>query len=88
MKTILFIAVLFITPLVNAEYVQGYTRSNGTYVQGYSRSAPNQFKFDNYSSQGNTNPFTGNRGYQRNEYSNQPSFNKRSSRYNRGGYRR
>lgn len=57
-------------------YVRGYTKSNGTYVHGYHRSSPNQYKYDNYSSQGNTNPYTGQKGYQRNEYSSPPSYNK------------
>ena len=43
----------------NAEYVSGYTRSNGTYVQGYNRSSANYTKSDNYSTQGNVNPYTG-----------------------------
>ena len=50
-------------------YVQGYTKSNGTYVQPHMRSSPNSIKMDNYSSQGNANPYTGQRGYERNELS-------------------
>lgn len=41
------------------EYVNGYTRSNGTYVQGYTRSSPDNTVTNNYSYQGNTNPYTG-----------------------------
>lgn len=40
-------------------YVQGYTTANGTYVQGHYRSAPNQTRIDNYTTQGNVNPYTG-----------------------------
>ena len=43
-------------------YVQGHTRSDGTYVQGHYRSAPNSTKLDNYSTQGNRNPYTNERG--------------------------
>ena len=50
-------------------YVQGYTKSDGTYVQGHYRSSPNQYKFDNYSSQGQTNPYTGQKGTQSHEFS-------------------
>lgn len=57
------------------EYVNGYTRSDGTYVEPHYRSSPNQYRNDNYSSQGNTNPYTGERGSQRNEYSNPPAYN-------------
>lgn len=45
------------------EYVHGYTRSDGTPVQGYYRSDPNGTTSDNYSHEGNTNPYTGQRGY-------------------------
>ena len=44
------------------EYVQGYYRADGTYVQGYYRSAPNNTTLDNYSTKGNTNPYTGQQG--------------------------
>lgn len=57
-------------------YVNGYYRSNGTYVAPHYRSSPNQFKYDNYSSKGNTNPYTGTLGTQRNEFSTPPSYNK------------
>ena len=42
--------------------VHGYHRKNGTFVQPYHRTAPNRTKFDNWSSKGNTNPYTGKRG--------------------------
>ncbi len=45
------------------QYVQGHYRSNGTYVQGYYRSSPNSTRSDNYSTKGNINPYTGQRGY-------------------------
>ena len=43
-------------------YVDGYTRSDGTYVAGHYRSAPNSTKLDNYSTQGNVNPYNGRAG--------------------------
>ena len=46
-------------------YVNGYTRSNGTYVPGHYRSSPNSNQRDNYSTYGNTNPYTGQRGTKR-----------------------
>lgn len=57
------------------QYVHGYTRQNGTYVQPYHRSAPNSNRSDNYSTQGNINPYTGQRGTERNEYGNAPAYN-------------
>lgn len=43
-------------------YHQGYTNRNGTYVQPHYQSAPNNTRADNWSSQGNVNPYTGNAG--------------------------
>lgn len=56
-------------------YVGGYTRQDGTYVQPHHQTAPNQYRYDNYSSQGNVNPYTGQAGTQRNEHSNPPAYN-------------
>lgn len=44
--------------------VKGYTRKDGTYVAPHYRSAPNDSRLDNYSTQGNYNPYTGKRGTQ------------------------
>lgn len=43
-------------------YVNGYYRKDGTYVQPHYRSSPNGSAYDNYSTKGNTNPYTGKRG--------------------------
>lgn len=40
-------------------YVNGYQRANGTYVQPHMRSAPDGNPYNNYSTYGNTNPYTG-----------------------------
>lgn len=42
--------------------VNGYYRKNGTYVAPYFRSDRNSTKFDNYSTKGNINPYTGKKG--------------------------
>ena len=46
--------------------VDGYFKSNGTYVQPHYRSSPNSTKSDNWSTIGNTNPYTGKQGTRRN----------------------
>lgn len=58
------------------QLVHGYYRRNGTYVAPYHRTAPNQYRYDNYSSQGNVNPYTGRAGHQPNEFSTPPVYNK------------
>ena len=40
-------------------YVRGYIRKDGTVVPGHYRSAPNGTNRDNFSTRGNTNPYTG-----------------------------
>ena len=64
-KLFFFIAFLFAAANSFAQtstYVSGYTNSNGTYVQGYYRTTPNTTRNDNYSTVGNTNPYTGSAG--------------------------
>ena len=45
-----------------SHYVQPYVNKNGTYVEGHYQTNPNGTKLDNYSTQGNTNPYTGQAG--------------------------
>ncbi len=45
-----------------ASKVKGYTKKNGTYVAPHYKSTPNKSKFDNYSTKGNVNPYTGKKG--------------------------
>lgn len=63
LKLILIATTLISTTTFADTYVKGYTRSNGTYVQPHYRSDSNGTKSDNWSSSGNTNPYTGQRGY-------------------------
>ena len=60
----------------NTTTVSGYTRSNGTYVSSHIRTMPNSTNWDNFSTKGNSNPFTGSTGYRARDYS--------SSAYNYG----
>lgn len=45
-----------------AQQTQGYIRRDGTYVAPSFRTPSNGTRYDNYSTRGNTNPFTGQRG--------------------------
>ncbi len=64
MKTFITTAVFLSMVTIGFAQVQvdGYTRRDGTYVQPHYRSAPNDTLSDNYSTRGNRNPFTGERG--------------------------
>lgn len=70
MKRILLLVVglLFGLAAIADTYVNGYYRKDGTYVQGYYRTSPNSTTRDNYSSQGNVNPYTGDTGMRPNDY--------------------
>jgi hypothetical protein len=63
MKITVF-AILALSALsVSAQtYVNPYVKKDGTYVEGHYKSSPNSTKMDNYSTQGNSNPFTGQQG--------------------------
>ena len=64
-KTLLIMIATIIasaTPVLADTWVNGYFRSDGSYVQGHYRSSPNSYKSDNYSTWGNTNPYTGEKG--------------------------
>jgi hypothetical protein len=43
-------------------YVNPHVRKDGTYVQGHYQTAPDGNPFNNYSTQGNVNPYTGQQG--------------------------
>lgn len=58
------ILALGLAPAAHAQvYYQGHTNRNGTYVQPHYQTPPNNTTADNYSIQGNTNPYTGRPGY-------------------------
>ncbi len=72
------IGVLLVAPLAYAassHSVKGYTKKDGTYVQPHKQTNPDQLRRNNYSSEGNFNPYTGKQGKQRNEYSSPPKYN-------------
>ena len=65
MKSILFaLAALGLVSAAQADQtVNGYTRRDVTYVAPYHRTTPNSTRLDNYSTQGNVNPYTGQSGH-------------------------
>lgn len=68
MKTLLLLLLPFaMFAQVNPHYtiVHSYHKRDGTAVQSYRRTAPNRNTRDNYSHKGNTNPYTGYKGYKK-----------------------
>jgi opacity protein-like surface antigen len=66
MKKVVAIAVLFVMALSSVcfadTYVRGHVRNDGTYVQDHYRSDRDGDSSNNWSHQGNVNPYTGARG--------------------------
>lgn len=61
-KIALLLLVLSTSAFGSDVWVNGYTRQDGTYVEGHYRTAPDNNAYNNYNSQGNTNPYTGQQG--------------------------
>ncbi len=55
-------------------WVNPYYRSDGTQVQGHYRTRPDSNPYNNYSTYGNTNPYTSQPGYHRPSYDSSGSF--------------
>lgn len=53
---------LFSTQAAADTFTNGYVRRDGTYVQPHYSSPRNNNQFDNYSTRGNVNPYTGQAG--------------------------
>lgn len=58
----LVVASASAAPAFADTYVNGHIRRDGTYVQPHYRTDADSNRFNNYSTQGNTNPYTGQRG--------------------------
>jgi hypothetical protein len=78
----LLICALAAPAFARDTYVKPHVRKDGTYVEGHYRSAPDNNRFNNYSTQGNTNPYTGQRGYTDPFQAPQPSFGQPPRPYN------
>lgn len=62
----LIIMILGVFSVVEAKTIRVkpyYKPSIGRYVQPHYKTSPNKTRFDNYSTKGNYNPFTGKKGY-------------------------
>ena len=82
MKKLIFaVCLVAVATVAQADqYVNGYTRQDGTYVNGYTRSTPDSSYNNNFSTRGNVNPYTGSYG------SSSPTYNDRSPSYNQEHY--
>ncbi|MFA6051540.1 MAG: hypothetical protein WC762_03015 [Methylobacter sp.] len=86
-KTIIILALAASSTAAADVYVNGYNRQDGTYVQPHHRSDPDGSTYNNYSSPGNKNPYTGSTGgqsYQHPQSGNNQSFGGNSQPL--GGY--
>lgn len=62
-KSIIFVAAAIACGVAHADkYTRGYVRQDGTVVQGHYSTNANGTRLDNYSTQGNVNPYTGKPG--------------------------
>jgi hypothetical protein len=65
-----FLSVGFLSKAEAATRVRGYyKKSSGTYVNSYYRSSRDTSFYNNYSTKGNYNPYTGKRGTKTYRYS-------------------
>lgn len=62
MKKYLLLLLLVAGTASADQYVRGHIRQDGTYVAPHYRSTPDGSQYNNYSSKGNYNPYTGQQG--------------------------
>lgn len=65
MKTLMlgmFAVAISVSAFAKDTYVKGYVKKDGTYVQPHYRTSPDSNPYNNYSTKGNTNPYTGKEG--------------------------
>lgn len=72
--------LLFASTCFADQNVSGYVRQDGTYVAPYVRSSPDSSYNNNYSTKGNTNPYTSESG------TNSRTYNYRTPNYNNYRY--
>ncbi len=76
MKTIAITTALAIlsAQAMSADYHRGYVKKDGTYVAPHYQTSPDRNPYNNYSTQGNINPYTGKAGT-RDPYQVQQQYN-------------
>lgn len=85
MKKILILIILFSVESYADEYVHGYTKKDGTQVNGYHRTSPDETKLNNYSHEGNVNPYTGKAGHNKDTSPNSTGYGHRSEPEKKSG---
>jgi PBCV-specific basic adaptor domain len=66
------LALLMLFAAMSAEadtYVNGYFKKDGTYVEGHFKTTPHDTNWGAYSTDGNSNPYTGGDGQRARDYS-------------------
>lgn len=63
MATVLFVGYANIVEAKVVKVRSYYRPSTSRYVAPYYKTSPNKTRFDNYSTKGNYNPYTGKKGY-------------------------
>jgi 5-enolpyruvylshikimate-3-phosphate synthase len=83
MKSILFSLFFSLVAVAafaqSTTYVNGYYKTDGTYVSGHYKTVSNGTNWDNYSTRGNTNTYTGTSGTVPRDYSSQ-SYSSRAGK--------
>lgn len=83
----LFIVLIAVTATMaqSHKYQRGYTRkSTGTYVTGHYKTRSDRTNYNNFSTRGRSNPYTGSKGYRARDYSSRAYNYGRSRSINRG----
>lgn len=79
--------ITFLPTIAGAQtHVDGHFRKDGTYVPPHYRTNPNRNAHDNWSTRGNTNPYTGERGTVDPYRDRSPSYGSGSSGFGSGSY--
>src|SRR5437763_12810077 len=60
--TLALCALAFAVHAQSSHYVNPYVNKNGTYVEGHHQTNPDGNRLNNWSTQGNVNPYTGEAG--------------------------
>ncbi|MCS6267422.1 MAG: hypothetical protein H2174_07630 [Vampirovibrio sp.] len=79
-KSFIIAFLLFVVSFFPA-FGNGYTRRDGTYVQPHMRSDRDSSFSNNWSTKGNVNPYTNERGYKQ-----EPAYNNNNNAYRLKGY--